>query len=153
MKKISIIVLLSMLLMVLTSCSVILSSLSTQSDVERLGDWSFDYEEIPDYYVLYFGFKNKDGEYVASDADVDIHIVDDNKNELYNKTVSITKGNFVYKSSLFSDEKMLAEVRIKASDLKKGTSKDGVVYFTVHKNRSFSFNEQYTIAYNCLPTK
>ncbi len=153
-KTIVILLLLSLTLINLCSCSLLLSSLSPKSNVESLGDWSFEYDDIPDYYLLYFSFKDKDGEYVVSDADVDIRIVDDDKNELYNGTISVSKSDFVIKQSMFYEkEKTLAEIRIKAADIKKGTSGSGVVYFTVHKNNAFSFKEQYIRVYADLPVE
>ena len=152
MKKISLLVLLSTLCVLFSSCSILLSSLTQKSDVEKLGDWYFEYEGIPDYYCLYFSFKDKNDEYVISDTEVDVRIVDDNNNELFNRTISVSRGDFVYKKSIFSEkEKTLAEVRINSSDMKKGTSSSGVVYFTVHKKNTFSFKEQYIRVYSCLP--
>ncbi len=154
MKKVIVLVIVSALIVFLSSCSVLLSSLSPKIEVETLGDWSFKYDDIPDYYSLFFGLKNKDGEYVISEADVDIRIVDDDKNELYNGTISVTKSDYVIKKDLFFEgEKTLAEVRINSSDLKKGTSGSGVVYFTVYKNNAFSFKEQYVRVYSDLPVK
>ena len=128
-------------------------SAAVGDDVETLKNWSFQYNEETNDYSVFFAFLNKKGEFTSADVDMDIRIVDEDGNELYASTRTVTKEDFSYYTSQAAGEQYLANVRIKASDISEGTSASGTVYFVIHKENVIWFDEVSCKALYCLPVK
>ncbi len=141
-------ILLLLLPLLLCACSL-LSDLR----VETLKSWSFQYNEGTDDYSVFFALLDKRGKGLAADVDADIRIVDENGNELYSATRSVTKEDFATYSSIAAGEEFLANVRIQASEIAEGTSDSGTVYLTIHKDGVAWFDEVNCAALFCLPVK
>ncbi len=98
------------------------------SDVKTLTSWSFQYNEGTDDYSVFFGLLTESQKYVSADVNVDVRIVNDNNEEVYKGTHSVDKDDFNYYKSQVSGEEYLANLRIPADRIKKGTSVNGKVY-------------------------
>ena len=151
MKKCRLLFLL-ILLLSLCGCSMIPNILS-ESRIETLKSWSFQYNSGTDDYSLFFALCDESDKYLSADVDVDIRIIDDNDNLLYGGTKSVLKSDFGYYSSKNDGEQFLANVRIKSSEIKEGTSVSGKVFLKVYKNDVVRFDEVNCTALFCLPIK
>lgn len=140
---------LSVLLIIsLCGCSLVPGA---DNSIETLKSWSFQYNEGTNDYSLFFGLCNKSGEFVAANVDVDIRIENDEKEEIYKDTKSVSRDDFDYYSNEVSGEQYLANVRILADDIMQGKSENGTVYFTVYKENIVDFDEVNCSAMYCLP--
>ena len=61
------------------------------TDIETLKSWSFQFNEGTNDYSVFFALLNKDDEYISGDVDIDIRIVNDNNEEVYKGTKSVSK--------------------------------------------------------------
>lgn len=135
----------------LSSCGVV--NVIDVNNVETLKGWSFQYNESTNDYSLFFGLCDKNEKYISADVNVEIRIEDENKNIIYKGTKFITQNDFGAYSSQATGERYLANVRIKASEIEKGTSSSGTVYFTVSDGSTVIFDECNCSALWCLPVK
>ena len=99
MKKILLILLSVLLITNLCGCSLILNSIVEQDSVSTLKSWQFQHDESTKDYSVFFAFFNKNDKAVASDATVEIRIVDEAGNELYKATRKITKNDSLGRST------------------------------------------------------
>lgn len=139
-----------LLLFILLPCGC---AFSASDHVETLKGWTFQYNEGTNDYSVFFGLLNSKDEYIAADVDADIRIVDENGNELYAATRSVSRADFSYYTSQIAGERYLANIRIKAADIAEGTSTSGTVYLTIYKENSVRFDEVSCPASYCLPIK
>lgn len=151
MKKI-VISLVLLLLLNLCGCSLVPIG-TNASNIETLKNWSFQYNEGTNDYSVFFALLTDTGRYVSADVDADIRIVNDNGEELYKGTHSVSKNDFGYYSSQVAGEQYLANFKIPASDIMAGTSASGKVYITIYKDESLRFDEVNCEALYCLPIK
>ena len=147
MKKI-VFCLLILLFLPLCGCS-----LFSQDRIETLAGWTFQASEGTGDYSLFFGLLNQDGKAVSAGVDVDIRIVNEDGEEVYAGTASVSEEDFGYYTSKAAGEEYLANVRIPESDIAPGTSESGTVFFTVYKTDTVSFDEVSCPAFSCLPVK
>lgn len=152
MKKIFFVMVL-LVALCLCGCSPFNSVILQSSNIETLKGWSFQYNQGTNDYSLFFGLLNEKDKYISADVDVDIRITDEDGNELYNQTRSVTKKNFGYYTSQVAGEQYLAEIRIKAAEINEGVSSSGKVYLTVYKEGDVRFDEVNCAALYCLPMK
>ena len=138
MKKLSAVFLVLILTFQLCGCSL-LPFESTTASIETLKGWSFQYNEGTNDYSVFFALLTKSDRYVSADVDVDIRIVNDNNEEVYRGTHSVTKNDFGYYSSQAAGEQYLANLKIPAADISAGTSSNGKVYLTVYKGEALRF--------------
>lgn len=137
-----------LLLFLLCGCSAV-----QRSSIETLKGWSFQFNEGTNDYSLFFGLLNQDGESISADIDVDIRIVNEDDEEVYRGTKSVSEGDFSYYTSQANGEEYLANVKIPASDIAPGTSANGKVFLTVYKAGVVGFDEVNCDALYCLPIK
>lgn len=140
--------LLFLLLFLLYGCSA-----SQTNQVETLKSWSFQFNEGTNDYSVFFGLLNKNGENISVGVDVDIRIINEDGEEVYNATKLVSEADFSYYTSQAAGEQYLANVRIAASDVIPGTSASGRVFLTVYKDDIVSFEEVDCEALYCLPLK
>lgn len=152
MKKLSAVFLILILTFQLCGCSL-LPFESITANIETLKSWSFQYNEGTKYYSVFFALLTESDRYVSADVDVDIRIVNDNNEEVYRGSHSVTKNDFGYYSSQVAGEQYLANLRIPAADISAGTSANGKVYLTVYKGETLRFDEVNCEALYCLPVK
>lgn len=123
------------------------------NQVETLKSWSFQFNEGTNDYSIFFGLLNQDGESMSATVDIDIRIVNEDGEEVYSGTKSVSEDDFGYYTSQVAGEQYLANVKIAASDIMPGTSVSGKVFFTVYKEDVVSFDEVNCEALYCLPLK
>ena len=152
MKK-TIFIMLLLVALCLCGCSPFNADVLQSSNIETLKGWSFQYNQGTNDYSLFFGLLNEKDKYIAADVDVDIRIADEDGNELYYQTRSVTKKDFGYYTSQAAGEQYLAEIRIKAAEINEGVSSSGKVYLTVYKEGVVRFDEVNCAALYCLPMK
>lgn len=141
------------LLLCLCGCSFLAQSLIEQDSVSTLKSWQFQHNESTNDYSVFFAFFNKNDKAIASDATVEIRIVDEAGNELYKATRSITKNDFGNYTSTLQGDQYLANIRIPESAIADGTSTSGTVYLKIYKANAFEFDEVNCKALYCLPVK
>lgn len=124
---------------------------TSTAHIETLKNWSFQYNKETDDYSLFFALVDKNDEPLWADVDVDIRIVNDENEEVYIGTKSVSNDNYGYYTSQIAGEQYLANVRIPSSELTAGKSSNGTVYFTVYKENKIAFSEAYCSALYCLP--
>ena len=124
---------------------------SSASHVETLKSWSFQYNEGTSDYSLFFGLADKNDKPLSAGVDVDIRIVNDENEEVYTGTKSVSPDDFGCYTSRAAGEQYLANVRIPAAEIKAGKSESGKVYFTVYKGNALRFDEVNCDALYCLP--
>ncbi|MBE6572181.1 MAG: hypothetical protein E7656_08040 [Ruminococcaceae bacterium] len=125
----------------------------TIADIETLKSWSFQYNEATNDYSVFFALLTDSEQYISADVNVDVRIVNDNDEEVYKETHSVSDGDFGYYSSQISETQYLANLRIPAASISSGTSANGKVYITVYKEYLLRFDEVYCEAFYCLPIK
>lgn len=121
--------------------------------IKTLKSWSFQYNEGTSDYSIFFGLADKNDKPLAADVDVDIRIVNDENEEVYSGTKSISSDDFGNYTSQAAGNQYLANVRIPATEIKAGKSANGKVYFTVYKENEVQFDEVNCDALHCLPTE
>lgn len=121
--------------------------------IKTLSGWSFQYNEGTDDYSLFFGLLDADGTAVAADVKVDIRIVNDENQELFTGTLTVSSDDFGYYTSQAAGEQYLADVRIPASEIVKGKSDSGKVYLKVYQDKGVRFDEVNCDALLCLPVQ
>lgn len=109
--------------------------------VETLKNWSFQHNKGTGDYSLFFGLADKNGKPLSAGVDVDIRVVNDEGEEVYTGTKSVSPDDFNYYTSQAAGEQYLANVRIPATEIKAGKSASGKVYFTVYKENAVQFDE------------
>lgn len=124
---------------------------SSMTRVETLKSWSFQYNEGTNDYSIFFGLSDKNDKPLSVDVDVDIRIVNDEGEEVYTGTKSVSADDYGYYTSQAAGEQYLANVRIPAAELIAGKSASGKVYLTVHKDNTVQFDEVNCNAWYCLP--
>lgn len=134
------------LMFVLSSCT------NPESHVKSLGSWQFQYNEETNDYSVFFGLFDKNGSPLSADVNVDIRIVNDDNEEVYSDTKSVSSDDYNYYTSISADNQYLANVRIPASEIVPGKSIDGTVFLTVYSDL-IRFNEVSCEAFDCLPIK
>lgn len=128
-------------------------STTRHNTIETLKGWSFQFNEGTNDYSLFFGLLNQEGESISADVDVDIRIVNEDDEEVYSGTKSVSEDDFSYYTSQVAGEQYLANLRISASDIALGTSASGKVFLTVYKVDVVRFDEVNCEVLYCLPIK
>lgn len=141
------------LLIVVVSVLLLLTGCSAASRVDTMREWTFQYNEGTNDYSLFFGLCNSRNKYVSAPATVEIKIVNDNDEVVYEGIKEITKSDFGTYTSQVAGERYLADVRILRDEIAEGSSASGKVYFTVNNPYEFSFDEVNCEAFSCLPIK
>ena len=95
--------------------------------IETLKGWSFQFNEGTDDFSLFFGLLDEDDNSISAEVDVDIRIVNENDEEVYQDTKTVSENDFGYYTSQAAGEQYLANIRIPASDISPGTSYKGKV--------------------------
>lgn len=119
--------------------------------VETLENYSFQYNEGTNDYSVFFGLCDESGKFISANVEVNIKIVNDKDEEVFNSTKTVSKDDFSYYTSKLAGEQYLANVKISASEIMSGKSSNGTVYLTVYKENILAFDEVTCSALYCLP--
>ena len=88
--------------------------------IETLNNWSFQHNEGTNDYSVFFELRDKSGNSISADVDVDIRIVNDRDEEVFKGTSSVSPDDFGYYTSEAQGEQYLANIRIPASEITPG---------------------------------
>ena len=132
---------------ILNGCSLS----SGASKVETLNGWHFQHNQGSNDFSVFFGLADKNDSLISADVDVDIRIENENGDEVYSATKSVTKDDFGTYTNKIAGERYLAEIRIPENEIEKGNSSNGTVYLTVYKDDILYFDEVNCDALYCLP--
>ncbi len=135
-KTISVLLIIQLILATFCGCS-----LFSSDNISRVEDLSFEYDEKSDKYYLYFGLVNSYAEYIASDVDVEIRIINEESEEVYFAKKSINEKNFGTHSDSWGDSLYLARITIEPDEIQKGMTWKGNAYLKVFKDDKQVFNE------------
>ena len=141
MKKIIGVFVLAMFILFTYGCSV-------ESKVEYLTNRSIQYDDAGRYHTLFFTLTDKKDKVVKSPARIDVRIVNDSKQTVYSKSVDIDKDDYGKWSSKLAGDQILASIRISDSEIQKGDSSDGTLYFKVSLSNGVYFEESSLSVYN-----
>ena len=107
------------------------------SKVKYISDYSFFYYDDEDVFILNFAFKDKNEQRIAAPAKIDIKIVNDDGNVVYQKTRYVTPQEFMtWTNSLYGD-RLLGSVYIPPEDISAGGSSGGSIYFEASTGNYF----------------
>ncbi len=120
--------------------------------VEWLSDRSVFYDDSHKQFRLFFSFKDSSETRIAAPAVVDIRIVNDNNETVYNKSVVVKTSDFGTWTSALYGERKLCCIYINESDIESGTTNRGTLYFSIYNKDYFSFEES-ELSMNNLPMK
>lgn len=151
MKARALIGIILVLVLILSGCLLI--GFTFSDTIETLEDWSFQYNDGTKDYSLFFALCDDKGKNVASEATVDIKIVNSAEEIVFEGTKNITESDFGYYTSQNEGERFLADLRIPESEISPGKAADGTIYFTVHKDGVFLFDECNCKIWYDLPIK
>ena len=124
---------------------------NNQQEVEWISERDFFYYEDDGKYVLVFELADKNENVMTSHGTIEIKIVNEDNVTVYNKTRTFTESNFEEWTYDNTIDKLLATIYIDPNDIKKGTSSEGTVYFTVYGD-DYYFEESTLSVYD-LPLK
>lgn len=126
---------------------------SSSPTIGTLNNWSFQYNEGTNDYSVFFELRDEDGNPMSADVDVDIRIVNNKDEEIFNGTKTVSSDNFGYYTNEIQGERYLANVKIPASEIIPGMDSSGKVYLTIYKENVVAFDEVTCDALYCLPVR
>ena len=103
-------------------------------------DRFFDYEN-GGYFALQFALMDKDEKHISAPVTVDVKIVNDNDEVVYEKQRYVTSADFGTWTTTFGD-RYVSTIVIPPEDIIPGTSKSGAVYYTAYQSGYISFPER-----------
>lgn len=101
--------------------------------------------ENDDCYTITFGFLDQEEEYIASDASVEVRIVNEEEQTVLNKTFIVLSSDFYSYQG-----KLLVDIKVSKNEIIAGATKNGNLYYRVFDEKG-SFNE-YSYSLNDLPS-
>ena len=122
------------------------------SRAKTLEDWSFNTMRQTDHHSLFFALCDSAGRNISADAQVDVRIVNGDEETVYTGSHDIRAEDFGLYTNQSEGERLLANVKIPASDISQGTSSEGMLFFTV-SGSSFAFDECSIEILDDLPLK
>ena len=122
-------------------------------NVEWITNRKIFHQDDENGFVLLFSLLDEDENPVATNAVVDVRIVNDEGIELYKKSVKISPIDFsIWTTISTGEEEFKASIFINDSEITKSSKESGKVYFTVYaEDDSFYFEESELTIYDSLP--
>ena len=118
-----------------------------------LSDRSVQYNEEDNDYIVFFGLKDENEEYISSKGTASIVITDKTGNELYNKDISFSDNDFSsWSNKLNPTPRFLCGLHIKTSDISGAASSSGTLSLAVELDDGVSF-ESSNLSINNLKEK
>ena len=103
-------------------------------------DRFFDYEN-GGYYALQFALMDKNEESISAPVTVDVRIVNDSDEVVYEKQCFVTSKDFGTWTSTFGN-RYVATIAIPPEDITVGNTKSGAVYYTAYQPGYITFSER-----------
>lgn len=108
--------------------------------VKYLTDCKIQNEDNGDMKLL-FALRNYAMQETSVPAVVEIRMVNNNNETVYESTKNIEVKDFGYWSNIFGDQTLLASITIKKDDIKNGTIGSGTAIFRVYNDVYFEFED------------
>ena len=77
---------------------------TSDPDIQTLTGWSFQYNEGTDDYSLFFGLLDQNRAAVSANVTIDIRIVNEENEEVFSGTRSVSENDFGYYTSKAAGE-------------------------------------------------
>lgn len=118
--------------------------------VKYLTDCKIQNEDNGDMKLL-FALRNYEMQETSVPAIVEIKMVNDNHETVYESTQKIEVKDFGYWSNIFGAKTLLASITIKNDDIQNGSTGSGKVIFKVYNKDYFEFEDYEIAIYDGLP--
>ena len=119
--------------------------------VKYINHRSVEYVTLEKCQRLFFSLQDKNYDNMSAAAVIDIKIINDIGEKVYERTHNIESNDFNYWTTPFYGNKLLVNIDIPDTDIISGSSKSGIIYFTVYSsNRLYGFEES-KLTINNLP--
>ena len=122
------------------------------SSVYWISERSVQYEEAEKCFILLFSLQDYNENYLKAPAVVDVRIENDNGEIVYDGMEFVYTENYSTWSNRFGKSWLAASVKIPVDWITPGTTEYGTIYFTVHNEEYFSFDEYALTLSGDLPT-
>lgn len=122
------------------------------SSVYWISERSVQYEEADKCFILLFSLKDYNENYLKAPAVVDVRIVNDNGETVYDSMEFVGSDNYGTWSNKFGKSWLAASVEIPVAWITPGTTEYGTIYFAVHNEEYFNFDEFALSLSGDLPT-
>lgn len=117
------------------------------STVDYLGDRTVEYVKAEECHRLFFSLQDGNHNKITANATVDIKIINDAGETVYDKSHKVGKEDFGSWTNSLYGTRLLCSIDILDSDITAGASKKGTIHFTVYNGNNFAFDEsQLTIS-------
>ncbi len=120
--------------------------------IAYLGDRSIQFDDIDEMFTLLFSFKDENETRISAPATLQIRIVNDNNETVYNAEHHVSEYDFGTWTSALHGDRLLGSVEIPLASINTGSSDSGKIYFTV-KSGNTSFKESVLEINGDLPVK
>lgn len=114
------------------------------SNANYIGDRSVQYDKATQQHLVFFSFSEyEDSNYLTPDADIHIKIVNNNGDEVYNKTTSVTVDDYAMWTNQYQDlNHLMGTVYIPDNDITLGSTPDGTLTLSADVAGGYSFEEK-----------
>jgi len=125
----------------------------TALQVEYLSDRSIQHNDTNKCSNLLFSLQDASSNRLTAAATVDIKIINDNNETVYEAVKTIDSSDYSTWTSALLGSRLLASINIYDCEIDEGTTASGKIYFTVYNTTYFSFEETVLTITDNLPTK
>ena len=122
------------------------------SSVYWISERSVQYEDAEQCFILLFSLKDYNENYLKAPAVVDVRIENNNGKIVYDSVEWVFSENYNTWSNRFGKSWLAASVKIPVDWITPGTTEYGTIYFTVHNEDYFNFDEYALSLSGDLPT-
>ena len=126
------------------------SQASNNRKANTIKNWFFIKDDSSDQYGLFFSVLDEDDRYLTVSGKVDISIVNEHGEEVFSGTKRFLGSDFSY-FTILGKKLFLAGIPILSSEIAKGYTPSGIVYFKVGCDDGARFDVVSCNAANCLP--
>lgn len=125
---------------------------NSTGDINWISDRRVQFNEADGQYVIIFGLKDDNQNYLSANGVATIVITDESGNQLYNNQINFTKKDFTgWTNQSWDSERYLCGIYINKSDIAGGSSTNGTLSLAVSGD-GFNFDAK-NLSINNLPSK
>lgn len=125
---------------------------SSTGDINWISDRRVQFNEADGQYVIMFGLKDDNQNYLSANGVATIIITDESGNQLYNNQINFTQKDFTgWTNQSWDSERYLCGIYINKSDIAGGSSTSGTLSLAV-SGEGFNFDAK-NLSINNLPSK
>lgn len=121
--------------------------------ITNVSDISAEYDSDKSVYNVFFGLKNKEGDYItASSGTVNLSITNSENELVYDQDYSLTESYFTTWTNIYwNSARLLASIPVSLSDIEAGSSSIGELQFSIQSS-GFTLKD-YAVTMTDLPVK